>query len=181
MAILPKLGARTISTPPTRTALARHASQASPFSASSARRSYASQASQQSKSSEIPWMVGSIVITVPALFYLLKSGPAETLHELKPHRSITNEIERHEQEKGIQDSRKSEKPSERDPPKAIRPPTDPGKNSGAQSAKQQGLTNTETKHPSLETPGKSVKAEGETETAKVMGTVSPERDMTKSS
>jgi hypothetical protein len=60
-------------------------------------------------------MVGSIVITVPALFYLLKSGPEETPHELKPHRSITNEIEAHEQEKGIQDSRKSEKPSERDP------------------------------------------------------------------
>jgi hypothetical protein len=64
-------------------------------------------------------MLGSIVITVPALFYLLKSGPSETLHELKPHRSITNEIETHEQEKGIQDSRKSEKPSERDPVRKV--------------------------------------------------------------
>lgn len=59
-------------------------------------------------------MVGSIVLTVPALFYLLQSGPEETPHTLKPHRSITNEIEAHEEEKGVH-STKSEKPSDRDP------------------------------------------------------------------
>ncbi|CRG84124.1 hypothetical protein PISL3812_01453 [Talaromyces islandicus] len=173
MAILPRLAIRTISTPPIRTAVTQRASQASRFAAaassSSACRSYASQASQKSKSSEIPWMVGSIVLTVPALLYLLNSRP-EVPHGLKPHRSVTEEVEAHEE-----DSKKSEKPSERDPAKATRPPTDAGKNSGAQSAKQQGLSNTETKHPNLEDPGKSVKAEGETDTAKLKGTVSAQR------
>lgn len=43
------------------------------------------------------------------------------------------------------------------------------------SSKQHGVSNTETKHPWLETPGKSEKAEGFTETAKLQGTLSPKR------
>jgi hypothetical protein len=54
-------------------------------------------------------MVGSVVVTVPVLFYLLNSKP-EAPHGLKPHRSVTQEVEAHEE-----DSKKTEKPSERDP------------------------------------------------------------------
>lgn len=59
--------------------------------------------------------------------------------------------------------------------KAQRAPRGPGEYSGATSAKQQGLSNTETKHPELDVPGKSVKGEGETESSKLKGTVSTER------
>lgn len=59
--------------------------------------------------------------------------------------------------------------------KAQRAPKGPGEFSGATSAKQQGVSNTETKHPELDAPGKSVKGEGETESAKLKGTVSTER------
>lgn len=43
------------------------------------------------------------------------------------------------------------------------------------SAKQEGLSNTNTMNPYVNEPGKSQKGEGETETVKVKGTVKPER------
>lgn len=43
------------------------------------------------------------------------------------------------------------------------------------SFKQQGLSNADTMNPFVNEPGKSQKGEGETETAKVKGTVSPTR------
>lgn len=43
------------------------------------------------------------------------------------------------------------------------------------SGKQEGLSNATTDNPYVNEPGKSKKGEGETETAKVKGTVSPER------
>lgn len=43
------------------------------------------------------------------------------------------------------------------------------------SAKQEGVSNSTTDNPFVNEPGKSVKGEGETETAKVKGTVSPQR------
>ena len=47
--------------------------------------------------------------------------------------------------------------------------------SGVETTKQQGLTNKETMHPYLYGPGKSEKVEGVTDSAKLLGTVSPER------
>lgn len=43
------------------------------------------------------------------------------------------------------------------------------------SSKQEGLSNADTMNPYVNEPGKSKKGEGETETAKVKGTVKPER------
>ena len=42
--------------------------------------------------------------------------------------------------------------------------------------KQEGLSNATTDNPFINEPGKSKKGEGETETAKVKGTVSPNRE-----
>jgi hypothetical protein len=49
-----------------------------------------------------------------------------------------------------------------------------------QTSKQQGLSNDDTMHPHLWSSGKSEKPEGVTETAKLKGTVSPERGKEKS-
>lgn len=46
---------------------------------------------------------------------------------------------------------------------------------GSISSKQEGWSNATTDNPFINEPGKSVKGEGETETAKVKGTVSPTR------
>ncbi|KAJ5660958.1 uncharacterized protein N7484_000330 [Penicillium longicatenatum] len=43
------------------------------------------------------------------------------------------------------------------------------------SFKQEGLSNADTMNPYVNEPGKSKKGEGETETAKVKGTVKPDR------
>ncbi|KAL4875404.1 hypothetical protein BJY04DRAFT_202142 [Aspergillus karnatakaensis] len=65
----------------------------------------------------------------------------------------------------------SKSPSEQDAPS-----TRKEAGSGNQmSGKQEGLSNATTDNPYVNEPGKSVKGEGETETAKVKGTVSPER------
>lgn len=46
---------------------------------------------------------------------------------------------------------------------------------GSISSKQEGLSNADTMNPYVNEPGKSAKGEGETETAKVKGTVSTSR------
>jgi hypothetical protein len=46
---------------------------------------------------------------------------------------------------------------------------------GSMSSKQQGLSNADTMNPYVNEPGKSEKGEGETETAKVKGTVRTDR------
>jgi hypothetical protein len=43
------------------------------------------------------------------------------------------------------------------------------------SSKQEGLDNADTSNPYVNNPGKSMKGEGETETAKLKGTVSTDR------
>lgn len=49
------------------------------------------------------------------------------------------------------------------------------KGPSSMSYKQEGLSNGDTMNPFVNEPGKSKKGEGETETAKVKGTVSPTR------
>ncbi|KAJ5822421.1 hypothetical protein N7447_004761 [Penicillium robsamsonii] len=51
----------------------------------------------------------------------------------------------------------------------------PAKGPTSMSFKQQGLSNADTMNPYINEPGKSEKGEGETETAKLKGTVKPER------
>jgi hypothetical protein len=60
-------------------------------------------------------------------------------------------------------------------PDAHKTPDSPAAKSGAISAKQEGVSNTETKNPRIDEPGKSKKAEGYIESAKATGTVAPER------
>lgn len=56
-------------------------------------------------------------------------------------------------------------------PAGMKPPAGPT----STSAKQEGVSNTNTMHPYINEEGKSQKGEGETETVKVKGTVKPER------
>lgn len=161
------------------------------------RRTYATGATGPKSGSDLPWLLASATFTIPAAYYLYKSGPPETEHGGGPHRPVvsdhgtvpSDEKEDDVAEKAQEDAapaeqaaeqpadtaEEGEKPSEYDPGKAQRAPKGPGEFSGATSAKQQGVSNTETKHPELDAPGKSVKGEGETESAKLKGTVSTER------
>ncbi|KAL4913095.1 hypothetical protein BDW62DRAFT_205898 [Aspergillus aurantiobrunneus] len=68
-------------------------------------------------------------------------------------------------------SRGSKPPSEIDQPATRKDPA----GGASMSSKQEGLSNANTDNPYVNEPGKSVKGEGETETAKVKGTVSPAR------
>ena len=62
-------------------------------------------------------------------------------------------------------------PSEKDQPASRKAPA--GGNSI--SSKQEGLSNKDTSNPYINEPGKSITGEGETESAKFKGTVSPQR------
>ncbi|KAL4900096.1 hypothetical protein BDW74DRAFT_162371 [Aspergillus multicolor] len=62
-------------------------------------------------------------------------------------------------------------PSEKDKPATRKAPA----GEGSISSKQEGLSNADTSHPYVNEPGKSITGEGETETAKFKGTVSPQR------
>ncbi|OKL58303.1 hypothetical protein UA08_06610 [Talaromyces atroroseus] len=128
-----------------------------------ARRCYA-QAHDEKKRSDIPWLAISVAVTVPAVIYLLRAGPEETQHGAFPKRPLVKKPE-----EGV------EPQSRRDPADVIKPPKSFEGESGAQTTKQQGLTNKETQHPYLYAPGKSEKPEGITDSSKVMGTVSPAR------
>jgi len=61
-----------------------------------------------------------------------------------------------------------------DAPKDQASPSKPAGGKNTQSGKQEGLTNTDTKH-STDYPGTSEKADGQPETAKSKGTVDPKR------
>lgn len=58
-------------------------------------------------------------------------------------------------------------------PASVKPPSD---NPADMSAKQEGVSNTDTSNPLVNEEGKSVKGEGETDSVKLKGTVSPERE-----
>ncbi|KAJ5611163.1 hypothetical protein N7510_007882 [Penicillium lagena] len=62
-------------------------------------------------------------------------------------------------------------PSQVDQPSAMKSPG----GSATMSGKQEGLSNADTSHPFLTSPEKSRKREGDTETAKLKGTVSTDR------
>ncbi|GAM34621.1 hypothetical protein TCE0_015f02313 [Talaromyces pinophilus] len=137
------------------------------------RRSYAEAHYHERKKGRNPWLFLSAALAVPAAYYLYTSGPEETAHGAGPKRPLI---------KGPEEGAKAlgEKQSERDPAHAIKPAESVGGKSGLQTSKQQGLSNDDTMHPHLWSSGKSEKPEGVTETAKLKGTVSPERGKEKS-
>ncbi|KAL4974624.1 hypothetical protein BDW66DRAFT_81284 [Aspergillus desertorum] len=62
-------------------------------------------------------------------------------------------------------------PAEKDKPATRKAPA----GAGSMSSKQEGLSNQDTSNPYINEPGKSITGEGETESAKFKGTVSPQR------
>ncbi|OGM51221.1 hypothetical protein ABOM_000262 [Aspergillus bombycis] len=164
-----------------------------------ARRTYASESSHGvPKSSDLPWLLGSVGLGVPAAYYLLSSGP-----EKKPHgghgdnHEAVKETEKEEEQAPAGESEPqpdrdaeqkvetetSSSPSDEkggsfgEPPSNVDEASARGETGGPAtiSGKQEGVSNTDTSNPYVNEPGKSQKGEGETETAKVKGTVDPER------
>ncbi|KAH1509353.1 hypothetical protein KXV22_003313 [Aspergillus fumigatus] len=135
------------------------------------RRKYASAPDTTKKSSDLPWMLASVGLGVPAAFYLLQSSPTKVASH--NHHGETRMTERKEAE--IPPERETVgpdvKPSEVDEPAGRKAP------SGANtiSAKQEGLDSSDTDNPYVAEPGKSVKGEGETDSVKLKGTVDPAR------
>ncbi|KAE8133537.1 hypothetical protein BDV38DRAFT_286721 [Aspergillus pseudotamarii] len=163
-----------------------------------ARRTYASESSHGvQKSSDLPWLLGSVGLGVPAAYYLLSSGPEKKPHGgHEDHHEAVKETEREEQapagesepqpdrdaEQKVDTEASSSSSNEKggsfgEPPSNVDEATARGGTGGPAtiSGKQEGVSNTDTSNPYVNEPGKSEKGEGETETAKVKGTVSPER------
>ncbi|OOQ87035.1 hypothetical protein PEBR_19083 [Penicillium brasilianum] len=95
----------------------------------------------------------AIALGVPASFYLSQRG------SIKPTSPQGN----------VEASQPNT--STNDEPRAMGPPSGPN----SMSAKQQGLSNADTMNPYVNEPGKSEKGEGETDTAKLKGTVRVDR------
>ncbi|KAI9368228.1 hypothetical protein BJX61DRAFT_524931 [Aspergillus egyptiacus] len=91
------------------------------------------------------WMLISAALAIPAAYYLLAGGGTRNPGPNQP--SYTDQPA----------SRKA------------------SAGGNTMSAKQESLDNADTSHPYVNEPGKSVKGEGETDSAKVKGTVSPTR------
>ncbi|KAJ9296481.1 hypothetical protein DTO271G3_5179 [Paecilomyces variotii] len=167
------------------------------------RRTYASQGGHggEQKSSDLPWAAGAVAITVPSAYLLLSSGsevphghekeqvpksvaePEEQKEEAKEEaepEAPKEEAKKEEAPKGGKEEEKEkpaedEKPSQYDQPEAVKNIDGAGKTPGATSGKQEGLDNANTSNPFTTAPGKSEKAENDVETAKVKGSVDPER------
>ncbi|KAE8367364.1 hypothetical protein BDV27DRAFT_155067 [Aspergillus caelatus] len=164
-----------------------------------ARRTYASESSHGvQKSSDLPWLLGSVGLGVPAAYYLLSSGPEKKPHGGHgDHHEAVKETEKKEEqapageseaqpdrdaEQKVDTEASSSSSSEKggsfgEPPSNVDEATARGGTGGPAtiSGKQEGVSNADTSNPYVNEPGKSEKGEGETETAKVKGTVSPER------
>ncbi|KAL2819960.1 hypothetical protein BJX63DRAFT_428287 [Aspergillus granulosus] len=110
------------------------------------RRTYTSKPTPpESRNSNTTWLVITAALGIPAAYYLLQGNSS---------RGSSTTL-----------------PSSQDQPATRKAPA----GANTMSSKQEGLDNADTSHPYVNEPGKSVKGEGETETAKVKGTVSPSR------
>jgi hypothetical protein len=159
-----------------------------PCPAQSTRR-YASGSSQSNKSSEMPIAVAVATVTAAGGYYLLQSGP-----ESKPHHETDQYAKGEAIESGSKASESTPQP-DRDSEQKVSPSGSSGDGSlgqppstvdpassrkeaggaGTISGKQAGLSNATTDNPFINEPSKSKKGEGETETAKVKGSVSTGR------
>ncbi|KAF7154955.1 hypothetical protein CNMCM5623_003213 [Aspergillus felis] len=135
------------------------------------RRTYASGPESTKKSSDLPWMLASVGLGVPAAFYLLQPSPSKIASH--NHHGETRMTERKEAE--IPPERETVgpdvKPSEVDAPAGRKEPS----GANTMSSKQEGLDSSDTSNPYVAEPGKSVKGEGETDSVKLKGTVDPTR------
>lgn len=148
------------------------------------RRTYATadKLNEVKKSSDLPWLIGSLGLGVPGAYWLLSNRPETSAghyaQEEKAHESKEAEKAGGGQKgeaKAVKEENEQEAPSE--PSKRDQPSTqkEPADEPGAMSSKQEGLANADTANPYVYEADQSGKGEGETETAKVKGTVSPER------
>ncbi|KAJ5999285.1 hypothetical protein N7451_007095 [Penicillium sp. IBT 35674x] len=134
------------------------------------RRSYATAGPGDQKGGTPRWLLVSIAMGLPLTIYLWRGD------KKKPNTSSIGEHHGANQEyaqnaEGNQGKDSDSTSSTHDEPRAM------GSNKGptSMSFKQEGLSNADTMNPYVNEPGKSKKGEGETETAKVKGTVKPER------
>ncbi|KAJ5608495.1 hypothetical protein N7537_005114 [Penicillium hordei] len=120
----------------------------------------------------------SIVLGAPLSFYLWQRGGTKNSsnNAVGKHRGANQEYTQNAE--GNQGDEPTVKGQDSDPNNSVHDePRAMGSAKGptSMSFKQQGLSNADTVNPYANEPGKSEKGEGETETAKVKGTVKPER------
>ncbi|RAL01300.1 uncharacterized protein BO80DRAFT_424855 [Aspergillus ibericus CBS 121593] len=160
-----------------------------------ARRTYA-QSHDAPKSSDMPWLIASVGLGLPTAYYLLQGGPQKKPHHGHDEAHGAGHVEKGEKKEAESSAGDAAPQPDRDSEQKVEssgsgstPSTDgkapseadqaasrkePG-SSATISSKQEGLSNTDTDNPFVNEPGKSQKGEGETETAKVKGTVAPDR------
>ncbi|KAA8650914.1 hypothetical protein EYZ11_001843 [Aspergillus tanneri] len=170
-----------------------------------ARRTYASgQSHEGKKSSDLPWLLGSVGLGGPTIYYLSQSVPEKKPHdhdlhgdehhatveegekgqnvaetpaaavkpEPQPDRDAEQKTEGESKPEEPQGSSLGEAHSNVDPHESRKAP---GDSTGSISAKQEGISNTDTSNPLVNEPGENIKSEAEIETAKAKGAVYPEQ------
>ncbi|GES60254.1 hypothetical protein ATEIFO6365_0002058600 [Aspergillus terreus] len=142
-----------------------------------ARRTYASASHGVQASSNLPWMIGSATLLGPGLYYLLQNRPQKQAHHAS-HDDHGPPKEAHAP------AGESAPQPDRDAEQKVTSPQQPQQQGEEESSKDvpenPGRTTMEvdrgrSDNPYVNEPGKSEKGEGETETVKVKGSVSPER------
>ncbi|KAK5807644.1 hypothetical protein VI817_001902 [Penicillium citrinum] len=123
------------------------------------------------------WLPVAIVLGVPLAYYLSRGGKADqsSTKAVGAHHGANQEYVQGAE--GNQNSGKGYNQSRDDSSRPYDEPRAMGSPGfqGSISSKQEGLSNADTMNPYVNEPGKSAKGEGETETAKVKGTVSTSR------
>jgi len=167
-----------------------------------ARRGYASASHGAKKSSsDLPWLLSAIAITIPSTWYILQPSPSsdhghddshghDTSHGAEKHEEKEEQTEASdEKEESKDESASEEKPKEEEKPaesaddskkpddsksKDEPAPAKPPKSQNEMSGKQEGVSNADTEHPELDKklPEVGKKGEGAPESAKHKGTVS---------
>ncbi|OGE57593.1 hypothetical protein PENARI_c002G11639 [Penicillium arizonense] len=139
-----------------------------------ARRSLATTKPSEQQGDSSKWIMVSIALGVPLSIYLWRKGDTKKPNNdaVGEHRGANQEYTQNaEGNQSVERQPSDTNSSAHDEPRAM----GPAKGPTSMSFKQQGLSNTDTMNPYINEPGKSQKGEGETETAKVKGTVKPDR------
>jgi hypothetical protein len=105
-------------------------------------------------------LVITAALGIPAAYYLLQGNSTRGASSSGPQSGP-----------GVSSGSPTTPPASQDQPASRKAPSDPN----TMSSKQEGLDNADTSNPYVNNPGKSMKGEGETETAKLKGTVSTDR------
>ncbi|CAI7637960.1 unnamed protein product [Penicillium palitans] len=139
-----------------------------------ARRSLATTKPIEQQGDSSKWIMVPIALGVPLSIYLWRRGNAK-----KPNNEAVGENRGANQEykqnaegnQSVERQHSDTSSSAHDEPRAM----GSAKGPTSMSFKQQGLSNADTMNPYINEPDKSQKGEGETETAKLKGTVRPDR------